>query len=164
MYLLLYTSGFCLRWDNIWQLIKHANGWKHVYYINVYYTALFNSRSRPMNAFSHVYMWWKQSTETLIRMKWDWQTDTMYIHAPVTMLVTFSLKKQVYQCTTIMQWCMPPFLKQINLKSSSDKWVKTRSYVLVSFLLINSRSSFFTKSYQCKNRTTWTAVRAPFFL
>ena len=36
----------------------------------------------------------------------------------------------------------------------------------VSFLLINSRSSFFTKSYQCKNRTTWTAVhvRAPFFL
>ena len=34
----------------------------------------------------------------------------------------------------------------------------------VSFLLINSRSSFLTKSYQCKNRTTWTAVRAPFFL
>ena len=34
----------------------------------------------------------------------------------------------------------------------------------VSFLLINSRSSFFTNSYQCKNRTTWTAVRAPFFL
>ena len=36
----------------------------------------------------------------------------------------------------------------------------------VSFLLINSRSSFFTKPYQCKNRTTWswTAVRAPFFL
>lgn len=34
----------------------------------------------------------------------------------------------------------------------------------VSFLLINSRSSFSTKSYQCKNRTTWTAVRAPFFL
>ena len=33
----------------------------------------------------------------------------------------------------------------------------------VSFLLINSRSSIFTKSYQCKNRTTWTAVRAPFF-
>ena len=30
----------------------------------------------------------------------------------------------------------------------------------VSFLLINSRSSIFTKSYQCKNRTTWnwTAV------
>ena len=34
----------------------------------------------------------------------------------------------------------------------------------VSFLLINSRSSFFTKSYQCENRTTWTAARAPFFL
>jgi hypothetical protein len=30
----LYTSGFCLRWDNIWQLIKHANGWKHVHYIS----------------------------------------------------------------------------------------------------------------------------------
>jgi len=34
----------------------------------------------------------------------------------------------------------------------------------VSFLLINSRSSFFTKSYQCKTRTTWTAVRASLFL
>ena len=109
----------------------------------------------PMNAFSHVYtVCDEKSIETLIRMKWDWQTDTMYIHAPVfcnnglTMLVTFSIKKQVYQCTTIMQcspiiydlafiksnfnvfmlifsfffirtimqWCMPPFLKQINLK------------------------------------------------
>jgi hypothetical protein len=40
----------------------------------------------------------------------------------------------------------------------------------VSFLLINSQSSFLTKSYQCKNQTTWTsacawtAARAPFFL
>jgi hypothetical protein len=122
---LLVTSVYIRilpKWDNIWQLIKHANGWKNVYYINVYvyYTALFNLRSWPMNEFSHVYMWWKQSIETLIRRKWDWQTDTMYIHAPVTMLVKFSIKKQVYQYTTIVQWCMPPFLKQINLKKF--KW------------------------------------------
>ena len=95
-------------------------------YINVYYTALFNIRSWPMHAFSHVYMWWK-----VIRMKKDWQTDTMSIYMPlrpVTMLVTFSIKKQVYQCTTIMH---APFSKtNKSKKSSSDKWVKTRSYVL----------------------------------
>jgi hypothetical protein len=58
---------------------------------------------------SHMYMWWKQSIETFIRMKWDWQTDTMYI--TWTFLDLFVLEKGA--CMTVVHWYTCFFMENV---------------------------------------------------